>query len=136
MSFAAQIVPFPAAPQARRTPANASTSRAIGTSRFEPRYRQQNSPPRPSLKARRLAALAAAAKRVAMKAERRALLDAIRDRAVSEKWGARETARRVSLNRMALARLARGELNLEVWLPRLRAAVHRLAVIPERQQSA
>jgi len=66
-----------------------------------------------------------------MKAERRALLGAIRDRAASEKWGVRETARRVGLNRMALARLARGELDLEVWLPRLRTAVARLANEPE-----
>jgi len=66
-----------------------------------------------------------------MKAGRRALLGAIGDRAASEKWGVRETARRVGLNRMALARLARGELDLEVWLPRLRTAVARLANEPE-----
>jgi len=92
-------------------------------------------PSRSPSKPRRLATLVAAAKRVAWNAERRALLGAIQDRAKIEDWGVRETARRAGLNRMTLARLARGELNLEVWLPRLRDAVRRLALTPERNSA-
>ena len=83
-------------------------------------------PSSPSLKRRRLAALAGAARRVAISFEARSLVKAIQERASVEEWSVREISRRIGIPRTTLARLARGEGNLGFWIPRLRATVARL----------
>lgn len=81
----------------------------------------------PRIVARRLAGLVAAGKRVVALHECRKLASSILDRAKMENWSMRTTEGNTGLSHRTLIRLARGEgRNLNVWLPRLRAAVARL----------
>ena len=104
--------------------------RASGQKRFEPGPRAKAPTSGGPLKRRRLAALVAAASRVAQAYECRALLKAIQDHAILREWSGRETAKRTGLNRATLARLSRAEGKLPYWLPRLRNVVARLNTQP------
>ena len=104
-----------------------STMRPSGPNSFGPRIRAGIATSGSGLKGKRLARLALAARRVAMDAERRTLVQAIQAKAANEQWSNRETARRAGLSRTALARLLlRGRVDLEIWLPRLRDAATRV----------
>lgn len=134
MSATTNIIPFPearaVARQTRRTCRNDCTSRSSGPNANGPRLGGQEAPSPSPLKARRLAGLLKAARRVILDAERRHLVKALQARATSEQWSTRETARHTGFPRTSLARLIKGSVNLEAWLPRLRAAVARIGRAP------
>jgi hypothetical protein len=100
--------------------------------------RPQSAPARPSRsasKARKLASLVAAAGRVVLGARRRALIDAMNERAAREEWSARELERRTGLPRRTMKRLAGRRRDLKASVSRLAAAVSNLALTPERKSA-
>lgn len=125
-----EIIQFPGGLLARRGTLTLAEPRPSETSAYVSRWSGRAGPSCSALQARRRAALAAAAKRVAAEAERRALVQAIQSRADSEHWSGRQTARQAGFNQTTWRRLTRGQLNIEVWLPRLRVAA-RLVTAPE-----
>lgn len=74
----------------------------------------------------RLDSLMAAANRVVLKHQVRQMVGVIRDLAKSQEWSQRETEKQTGFSHRTLARLARAQGKLELWLPKLRAAVARL----------
>lgn len=126
MNPTAEIPAFERGLLARRGTASVIVPGSSVTSAFVTDLRAEARPRRPALKARRLAGLVAAAKLVAQDAERRDLVQVIQTKAAAEEWSFRETAKKLGLNYMTWARLIRGEVNLEVWLPRLRPAIARI----------
>ena len=100
-----------------------------GAKRFAPPLHAR-SPRSGSSKPPRLAALVAAAQRVAQAYECRALVKTIQEHAASKQWSARETESCNGISRRTLARLSRAEGDLQFWLPKLRAGVARLSTQP------
>ena len=122
----ASFTTAPAAPQERFTRWGATLT---PSGRENASYRGANSMPHhpgPALQARRIASLGAAAKRVALKYDCRALVQDIQARASAGGLSARAVEKLTGLSRRTLSRIARGQGKLDAGLSRLRAAVAKL----------
>jgi transcriptional regulator with XRE-family HTH domain len=67
------------------------------------------------------------ARRNKIQAELKQSLDSILARAGGEGWSTRQLAEKIGISRRTLSRILSGQVDLAVWLPKLRSAIQRLA---------
>ena len=148
-SAALKIVPFPAAPRTRREPRPTLRIAPTGPASLRPASSAQKRPPftlpqerirsilRPPALPRFTALLKAAAQeadRCHQTAEAHRALDLewqelrarLLNKAAEEQWSQRQLVKEAGLSWGGWCHLLAGEADLEIWIHRIRAAVHRL----------